>query len=141
MRKGLQTTIGVTAFALLASGCAVVMNTKSAALETPPFATEHLQGSVADASACVGHYWQSFARRPESKSMWGGSYWEVTSSAYEVSVATNNGGQPLIGPVIEFEDRNGKTFALAHCQGRLVADKDRRSVTQEAFAACKAPTP
>jgi PDZ domain len=127
---------------VLASGCSILMNTKSAALQTPPFATEQLQGSVTDATTCVGRYWQAFARRPESESFWGGSYWEVTTAAYEVEVKSNNGGQPVIGPVIEFEDRNGKTFGLAYTQKlpRALYDADRRSVTQQAFAACKAPT-
>jgi hypothetical protein len=128
---------------VLESGCAVMMNTKSAALATPPFATEQLQGSVTDATACVGRYWQSFASRPESKSMWGGSFWEVATGAYEVSVSTNNGGQPTIGPVIEFEDRSGKTFALAYVQKFPPGfyEGERRSVTMQAFAACKAKTP
>jgi hypothetical protein len=132
--------VGAFALLVLESGCAVMMNTRSAALDTPPFATEQLQGSVADATACVGRYWQAFARRPESKSMWGGSYWEVTTSAYEVSIATNNGGQAAIGPVIEFEDRNGKTFAQAYVQKfpKGFYESERRSVTQQAFAACKA---
>jgi len=127
---------------VLASGCTTITNTRSAVLDAPPFATEQLQGSVTEATACVGRYWLTFARRPESLSMWGGSYWEVTAGAFEVSIYSHNGGQPVISPVIEFEDRNGKTFGLAYTQ-KLPGgfyDAERRSVTQQAFAACKAPT-
>ena len=141
MRNGFHNLSMLTALAMVAmilvleSGCVNpnTHNTRSAALAMPPFATEQLHGSVSDAAVCVGHFWQAFARRPESG-------WVVSIAPDEVGVVSTEGWFPLVGVAIEFEDRGGQTFAQAYIQKLRRSEDERRSVTLQAFAACKAPT-
>lgn len=113
----------------LASGCTVMVNSKARSLQETPFATQAMKGSVTEATTCVGRYWQKFASQ--------GKFWEVTTGAYEVSVESNNGGQALVGPIIQFEDRSGTTFGLAYVHPVFKSDDPRRTVTLKAFEACK----
>lgn len=115
-------------------GCIYTVN-KSSTLEEPPFTTIFVKGSPTEAAACVGKYWQSEIKRNL------GDLWQVWTYPYQVEVAgpTFGGpGAPIVGLVVEFEDKDGKTIALAHCHRAFSDDMPQRTVTLKALEACKA---
>jgi hypothetical protein len=119
------------------TGCQTI--NKSSTLEEPPFATVQMKGTPSEAATCVGQYWQSEIGKNLSDS------WKVWTLSYQVVVAAPSyEGQckcktPNIGLVVEFEDQDGKTIALAHCHHALSKDEPQRTVTLKALEACKAP--
>lgn len=121
----------------LLSGCIHLIN-KSTTLEEPPFATVEMKGSTSEAATCVGRYWQSQVGKDLS------NLWQVWTYPYQVEVAgpTFGGpGAPIVGLVVEFEEKDGKTIALAHCHHAFSEDTPQRTVTLKALDACKRSEP
>lgn len=113
-------------------GCSVGSVNQETTQREQPFAVETMRGNVAEATRCVGHYWQKSTLPPRT-------WWKINPESLPI-LASGVGigsGTPPVSLVIDFSEEDGKTIARAYMHGSFQREDQRRAIAIGSLTACR----
>ncbi len=113
-------------------GCSAGFVNMQTTMMGQPFAVETMYGNVAEATRCVGRYWQESA-------LPAGVWWKVNPESLPILASGVSIGRwaPPVSLVIDFDEVDGKTIARAHIHRSFSTKDERRAIAIQSLAACR----